>query len=133
MSTTLSVTTREYIDLDFLFARHPLTDNVTIKKNVNSVRQSIIHLMQLKANDKPFHPEIKSPIYDYLFENMSAAVQIVLEDEIKRYLATYEPRVVIDYVTVTYPTTNSINCEISGEIVNIASPITVNVLVDRLR
>lgn len=124
---------REYVDLDFSFVRHPLTDNVTIKKSTNAVKQSILHLLQLKRGDKPFHPEIKSPIYEYLFENATAVVQVVLEDEIRNYLNVYEPRVYLHSVSISYPDANSINCNISGTIINIQQPFTVNVLVDRLR
>ena len=133
MSTTILVTTREYIDLDFSFARHPITSNVSIKKTVNSVRQSILHLMQLKEFDKPFHPEIKSPVYQYFFENASAITSIIIESEVKNYLGSYEPRVRIDSVNVTFPEPNAITCEIIGEIINIQQPITVNVLINRLR
>ena len=133
MSTTLLKTSREYIDLDFAFTQHPITSNVSIKKNANAVKQSILNLLQLKSGDKPFHPEIKSPIYEYLFENMSNIGQIVLESEIFKYLNTYEPRVQIIAVTVTYPDNNSINCVVEGTIINIQAPFTVNLLVDRIR
>lgn len=133
MSATLLISSRDYIDLDFLFTKHPMTDNVSIKKNINSVKQSVLHLMQLKSGDKPFHPEIKSPIYDFLFENFSNITQVVLESEVRNYLEVYEPRLRVSSVDVSYPDPNSINCAISGEIINLHTPITINVLVNRLR
>lgn len=133
MATTLLKNSREYTDIDFLFTRHPLTDNLTIKKGPNSVKQSIMNLLQLKPGDKPFHPEIKSPIYDYLFENASNIVSVVLEGEIRKYLNAYEPRVIILTVRVTFPSNNEISCKLEGTIVNLQSPFTVNVLINRLR
>lgn len=133
MATTLLRKTREYIDLDFSFVRHPITDNLSIKKKVNAVKQSILHLLRLRAGDKPFHPEIKSPIYEYLFENASAVLKVVIEGEVRKYLNVYEPRVRIDSVEVTFTSGNSLNCDISGEIINIQEPFTVSLLVDRLR
>lgn len=124
---------REYIDLDFSFDKHPLTKNVSIKKTVSSVRQSILHLLLLKSGDKPFHPEIKSPIYDYLFENGSSVLQVVLEGEVKKYLAVFEQRVQVTRVKVTFPSPNEIACQIDGVIINLSEPITVNILVNRLR
>lgn len=132
-TTILSKPSREYLDLDFSFAKHPITSNVAIKKGINSVRQSILHLLQLKSGDKPFHPEIKSPIYDYLFENASSIVQVVLESEIKKYLSVYEPRAIIEYVDISFPDPNSINCTVVGQIINIKEPFTVTFLVNRLR
>jgi phage baseplate assembly protein W len=133
MSTTLLVSSRDYIDLDFLFSKHPSTNNVTIKRNVNSVKQSVLHLMQLKSGDKPFHPEIKSPIYEYLFENFTNVTQVVLESEIQKYLNTYEPRLEVLSVEISYPDPNTINCAITGTIINLMLPITINVLVNRIR
>lgn len=133
MSTTLTKISKDYTDLDFSFEKHPLTNNVSIKKNIASVKQSIIHLLLLKSGDKPYHPEIKSPIYDYLFENATLIVKVILEGEVRRYLDTFEPRFLATSVSVTYPNANEIRCSVSGLIINLSEPITVNILVSRLR
>jgi phage baseplate assembly protein W len=130
---TLLKPTREYIDLDFSFARHPVTNNVSIKKKLAAVKQSVINLLTLREGDKPFHPEIKSPIYGYLFENISNITKIVLEGEVRRYLGYYEPRIELLDVSVTFPDKNSIVCSVSGSLVNLSDPFTVTVLIDRLR
>lgn len=130
---TLLKSSKEYVDLDFSFVKHPSNNNVSIKKNVNAVKQSILHLLRLKKGDKPFHPEIKSPIYDYLFENSSSIVQVVLEGEVIKYLNVFEPRVNVLSAKVTFPDSNTISCTVMGEIINISEPFTVNLLVARLR
>lgn len=133
MTVTLTKISREYVDLDFSLERHPLTGNVSIKKQVSSVRQSIRHLLLLKSGDKPFHPEIKSPIYDYLFENASPVVKVVLEGEVLKYLNVFEPRVEIARVIVSFPNANELTCTIEGSIINLSEPFTVSILVSRLR
>ena len=133
MSTTITVTSRDFIDLDFNFERHPLTSNVSVKRNVNAIKQSIRHLLLLRKNDVPFHPEIESPIYRFLFENNTAATRIVLQNEVLRYLNRYEPRIDITDVVVSYPDPNSISCDIIGTILNTNTQVTINILVDRLR
>lgn len=130
---TITKISRDYIDVDFSFEKHPITENISIKKKVSAIKQSIIRLLTLREGDKPFHPEIKSPIYGYLFENTSSVVKVVLESEIRKYLAIYEPRVNILYITVNFPSPNEINCSISGEIVNSSEPFNVSILIDRLR
>jgi phage baseplate assembly protein W len=130
---TLLRDTREYTDLDFSFARHPMSSNVSVKKKINAVKQSIMNLLQLREGDKPFHPEIKSPIYDYLFENATSVMKIVLESEILKYLSVYEPRVIINSIVISFSNNNQLNCEIYGEIINIQEPFTVSILVSRLR
>ena len=133
MSVTINVISREFIDFDFNFERHPLSDNLNIKKNINAVKQSVIHLLQLKRGDVPFNMEMRSPVGDYLFENASAAVKIVLEREIKNYLNRYEPRLTIRKVTVTFPDVNEISVDVDGEIVNVSAPVTINILINRFR
>jgi phage baseplate assembly protein W len=130
---TILKDSREYVDLDFTFSMHPVTKNVSIKKKSNAVKQSVLNLMQLKGGEKPFHPEIKSPIYDYLFENASPVMQLVLESEVIKYLSIYEPRLDIETVNISFPSANSLNCTIVGYIVNLQEPLVINVLVDRLR
>ena len=133
MATILTKPVREYIDLDFSFTKHPLTKNVSIKKQVNAVKQSIKHLLFLKSGDKPFHPEIKSPINDFLFENASTALKVVMESEVAKYLGVYEPRVQITDVNVSFPNPNAITCNIEGMIINLSEPFSVSILVSRLR
>ncbi len=133
MATTVNKVTREYVDFDFDFLMHPLSHNLSIKKMENAVKQAIVNLLTLKEGDKPFHPEIKSPIYGFLFENSSSIVQIVLEGEILKYLNLYEPRVNIYSIKVGYPNPNAINCQVVGEIISVSTPFTVNILIDRLR
>lgn len=124
---------RNFIDVDFNFIKHPITNNLPIKRNVNAVKQSVMNLLTLKEYDVPFHPEIKSPIYRFLFENFSIIEKLVLEGEIRKYLNVYEPRLKINTVTIYYPSPNEIQCSIVGELLNLMEPITVNVLINRLR
>lgn len=130
---TINKENRNFIDVDFSFARHPLTNNISIKKNESAIKQSIMHLLTLKEGDVPFHPEIKSPIYRFMFDNFSIVSKVVLESEVKNYLRVYEPRFRVDSIIITYPSPNEIQCSISGLIVNLMEPITINVLIDRLR
>ena len=133
MATILTKPGREYKDVDFSFVSHPETNNVLVKSKANAVKQSVINLLTLKQGDKPFHPEIRSPIYSYLFENFNVLEKIVLEGEIKNYLTNYEPRLEVTSVTITQPNSNFLNCEITGTIINLTEPFSVNLLIDRLR
>lgn len=130
---TLTRNSRDYVDIDFSFSKHPESYNLSIKKNINAVKQSIISLLLLKEGDKPFHPEIKSPIFDSLFELSTMVEKIVLESEILKYINTYEPRVQVSAVTVSFDSPNAISCSVVGRIINIQQPFEVNILVDRLR
>ena len=130
---TINVTTRDFTDFDLGFSIHPLSKNLSLKKNQNAIKQSVLNLLRLKKGDKPHHPEIYSPIGDYLFENISAATRLVLEGEIFDYLSLYEPRIEVTKVTVSYPDPNSIDVSVQATIINTSTPVTINILIERLR
>lgn len=132
-TTILRNKSTQYIDLDFSFARHPVTETVSVKKDKNAVKQSVLHLMFLKSGDKPFHPEIKSPLYDFLFETASPIIQTIIEGEVYRYINRYEPRIELTLVKITFPDVNTMSCEMEGVLVNTTEEITIKVLIDRLR
>lgn len=133
MSVTLNVISKEFIDFDISFAKHPLSDNLTIKKNINAVKQSVTHLLQLQRGDVPFNFNMRSPVGDYLFENAGTTVKIVLEREIQKYLTRYEPRLTIENVTVEFPTVNELDVTVEGTIINVSAPVTINILINRFR
>jgi len=133
MSQTIFVTSRDFIDLDQTFVKHPSTKNVGVKKNISAVKQSVLNLMQLRQGDVPFHPEIKSPVYDFFFDNFTAVSKVVLESEVKKYLNVYEPRLSITDVYVDITSPNAISCMIEGSIVNVSTPVVINVLIERQR
>lgn len=133
MATTINVQTKDFIDFDFKFEAHPTSKNLMVKRSVNAVRQSVINLLQLRKGDKPHHPEIFSPIGGYLFENASAAIKKVMENEIFSYLEIYEPRILMERVIVSFPDNNSIDVQVDGMVRSVAVPVTINILVERLR
>jgi phage baseplate assembly protein W len=124
---------REFIDLDFMFTKHPETGNIMLKRKQNAVRQSVLHLLQLRKGDKPFHPEIYSPVYEFMFELATPTIRFTLEAEVAKYLAAYEPRLNVQAVNVSFPTVNSIKCDIVGILVNTTEPFTITYFVDRIR
>ena len=132
MAITLQQT-RVYKDVSFTMDKHPLSNELLTRKDAESIRQAVKNLLLLRRGDKPFHPEIYSPIYDFLFENIAGPEIFVLRGEIENILAQYEPRFVVDDLTADFPTPNNINLNLVGHIVNTTSPLTINVLLDRYR
>ena len=124
---------REFVDIDFMFAKHPETGNLMLKRKQNAVKQSVMHLLQLRKGDKPFHPEIYSPIYEFMFELASPAIKFTLQAEIQKYLSAYEPRLNVQSVDVSFPSANAIQCDITGVLVNTTEPFTITYFVDRIR
>lgn len=132
MSVTVKRAVREYKDLSFKFTAHPITNQLSIKKDDEAIKQSIKNLVLTRPGSRLFHPEIGCGIYSLLFEPASFTVKKLMEDIIKETLAIYEPRIEVITVNVSFPIPNEVAISIKYLIVNTTSPITINILVDRL-
>ena len=57
-----------YSDFDLAFIKHPNTKDVTILKDLDSVKQSIKNLILTSRGERPFNPNLGSGIRALLFE-----------------------------------------------------------------
>ena len=60
--------TRTFTDLDLNFFAHPVTKDVTTKIDEQAIKSSVRNLILTSNYEKPFHPEIGSPLKSLLFE-----------------------------------------------------------------
>jgi len=125
-----------YRDLDFSFKSHPLTRDVATVTEEAAVKSSLRNLIRLAPHDKPFSPEIASPIYGLLFEPVDAPSASLLETGILFLVEDYEPRV--DNVTVRVTPVeieNKYEVELTFRIKKTRSPQTLQLFlpVERLR
>jgi len=90
-----------YRDLDLGFGRHPISNDVTQRVDIEAVKRSLRNLLSFKRNEKPFHPEISSGIYDVLFEPFSPLYVNKMQDTIRLLILKYESRVNLGDVVVT--------------------------------
>ena len=125
---------RFYRDIDLAFAVNPFTKDVYVKTNEEAVKTAIKNLVLTQNYERPFHPEIGSPIYGLLFEPFTPLIKNTLEKLISQVITNYEPRATLLGVTVTDdPDQNSLDVQIDFRINNIERPITVNVNLQRTR
>ena len=125
---------RFYRDIDLAFAVNPFTKDVYVKTNEEAVRTAIKNLVLTQNYERPFHPEIGSPIYGLLFEPFTPLIKNTLEKLISQVITNYEPRATLLGVTVDdNPDQNSLDVQIDFRINNIERPITVNVNLQRTR
>ena len=102
---TLSKAAREFKDVSLAFTPHPITKDLTIIRNERAINHSLKNLMMIMFGEVPFDNEIGSNIRSYLFEVMDPATAHMMEDEIKRVIEEYEPRVIVDGEANPYPKT----------------------------
>ena len=90
--------TKMYADLDLSLNFHPGLMDIRPIYDVDAVRTSVKNLILTGGGDHPFHPEIGSNIFGYLFENATKFTVYGISQAIEQVLARYEPR--IDNVVV---------------------------------
>lgn len=132
MAITIQKTVKDFFDFSLNFTRHPISNNLVIRKNSEAVKQSIRNILLTRKGERRFDPNFGSPIYDYLFENYTDIAKVVLKDEIFRVISFYEPRVNILDILVNFED-HELRVDIAFNTNNIVEPITLTVIVNRLR
>ena len=97
----LSSHTRSWADLDLDFTRHPVTKDITKKTNVEAVKSAVRNIILPNLYDKPFHPEIDGGVTRHLFGLSTAHTKHDIAMAIETCLKNYEPRVILNDVSVT--------------------------------
>lgn len=130
----LSLNTRQWSDLDLDFTRHPVTNDVVRKLNVESIKRSVKNLILTNKYERLFHPEIGSGIASLLFELVSPTTATVLESTIRQTLNNYEPRIIINTITILGDIDrNGYNVTIVFTTINTLQPVTIEFFLERLR
>jgi len=60
--------------------------------NENAVRESIRNLVETDRGERLFQPNIGCDVRGSLFENIDASTMLILKENIKSTIRTYEPR-----------------------------------------
>ena len=126
--------TRQFADLDFNFAKHPVTGDVTLKYDEQAIKQSVRSLILTGNYERPFHSEIGSNIRALMFEPNSPMLSALLKRAITDTIQNFEPRVkLLDVRIRNNYDSNEINVTIEFTIINTLRPIVLDVALKRLR
>jgi len=130
----MPLNTRTYSDLNMSFTPNPITQDILKVTGPNSVVQAVVNLVQLSHYDKPFHPEIGSNIRSLLFEQLDMVTADALAKEISYLLGNFEPRIKTKNVIVqSNSNLDGYDIEIEFYLLNLTSPLTISVFLQRLR
>ena len=130
----LSTHTRIWADLDLDFAKHPVTKDIVRKTNVEAVKRSVRNLILTNQYERPFHPEIDGGVTRHLFGLSTAHTKHDIALAIQSCLKNYEPRVIVDNVSVTGDLDkNGFNASIFFRVINSPEPIVIGIFLERTR
>jgi uncharacterized protein len=126
--------TKVYSDLDLGFVSHPVTGKLVRKTNRDAVKQSVKSLIMTNFYERPFKPDLGCGIRNLLFENYHPAIIEEMKSAIAGVIRNYEPRADIFEIDVDgRPDQNSVSITIVFFVLNDSSPVTLNVLLERIR
>ena len=91
---------RAFKDISLSFTRHPVTNDVTVLKNEDAIKRSVINLCRTRINDRFFNDLLGTSIEDSLFETNLDDIASFLEREITVLLKNFEPRIRLTSVIV---------------------------------
>ena len=102
--------------------------------NENAVRQSIKNLIMTDRGERLMQPNIGCDIRGSLFENIDPSTILILEQNIKSTLRTYEPRCIVKGVEIIGNIDrNDLKVKIVFSVINTATLSTVTVDLNRVR
>ena len=123
MSTYTTKVSRAFKDISLSFKKHPVTNDVTILRNEDAIKRSVINLTRTRINERFFNDLVGTSIQDSLFENMDSGVEAALEEEIDALLSNYEPRIDLNSVyVIANQDTNALQIQVDYNIVGLPLP-----------
>tara|TARA_B110000285_G_scaffold30388_1_gene31097 strand:+ start:2519 stop:2920 length:402 start_codon:yes stop_codon:yes gene_type:complete len=119
-----------FTDLD----KHPIRSTVLRKTNVDAVKQSLRNLMLTDKGERLFQPNLGGNIRAMLFENITAQTFLTMQEHIKDVIAAHEPRAdVIDVYIAQTSQEHEVQVTIVFRVVNVQEPVTLELLLERVR
>ena len=91
---------RAFKDISLSFTKHPVTNDVTVLKNEDAIKKSVINLCRTRINERFFNDLLGTSIEDSLFETNLDDITSFLEREITVLLKNFEPRIRLTNVIV---------------------------------
>ena len=110
---------RAFKDISLSFTKHPVTNDVTVLKNEDAIKKSVINLCRTRINERFFNDLLGTSIEDSLFETNLDDITSFLEREITVLLKNFEPRirltsVIVESLVDSYELQIRIEYEITG-------------------
>ena len=91
---------RAFKDISLSFTKHPVTNDVTVLRNEDAIKKSVVNLCRTRLNERFFNELLGTSIEDSLFETNLDDISSFIEREITVLLKNYEPRIRLTSVIV---------------------------------
>ena len=124
----------KYLDFDLNFTKHPLTNDLVMKKGAAAINQSLKNIVQTAFYEWPFNPTFGSDARALLFEPVDSITIQNMRRVIETAIKNHEPRVnVIKIAIGDLVDANAYNIGITYELLDVNTNNEVNLVLERLR
>ena len=115
---------RSFRDISLSFSRHPVTNDILVLKNEDAIKKSVINLIRTRIGERFFNNLLGTSVDNSLFELNGIEVSTIIDEEIKKVLSNFEPRIVVrDVIVESIEDSNELNVKISYDIVGLPFPL----------
>ena len=91
---------RGFRDISLSFNRHPITNDVTVLKNEDAIKKSVVNLVRTRLDERFFNELLGTSVYNTLFELNDLYQGDDVREEIVTLLENFEPRINLTNVYV---------------------------------
>ncbi len=126
--------TYEYSDIDFIYKLNPNTGDISVKKGINAVKQSVLNILRTNHGERPFNPEFGANLRAFMFEPINYVTAAVISSQVKTAITNDEPRVKVLNVNVSaFPDRNAVDITVTIQIVSTGSTEDITTTLERIR
>ena len=125
------VARRWFTDIDINMKNHPNTGDVVLKYDINAIKRAVRNLVSTNHYERPFKPGLGVNLRGMLFELDNTEI-LVLEEEIKSLLNTFEPRATFTNI-MTSVDGHELDVTIMFQVGNSPEPHSLDLILERVR
>lgn len=123
-----------YQDFKKSLERSPVSNDLTVFKDEDAVKESIKNLILTNRGERLMQPNLGGDVQAMLFENITPSVITLIEDKIRDTIEINEPRAeLVDVIVSSNIDDNQVNVKIVFYIKNVEQPIALDVFLERTR
>jgi phage baseplate assembly protein W len=121
-------------DIKTSFSIHPGSRDLMLLSEVDSIKQSILNIIKTMRYERPFQPLLACYLHDLLFDNMDDPTLGMARQMIFDAITVHEPRARVESIILSpSDDENGLYISITITVLNNSNPITIDVVLDRVR
>ena len=132
--TSTSLKPELYSDFSVGLDIHPGEKDLARVINENATKRSIINLLLTDYDERLYQPNLGANLKYLLFEPASEETLGLMQSQIENCLSKFEPRInILNLRLSTSFDEQQINVTLVFSMINIPKPITINLILNRVR